>query len=70
VFSQHNCKKIKTIPGGYFVIIIRLFIGLVASWFLCDKRSTIKDTREHTLQNKAQKSLVSHLLNKTIFIRT
>jgi hypothetical protein len=43
--------KIKTIPGGHLVIIIRQFIGPVASWFPVTKVPS-KDTSESTLKQE------------------
>ena len=50
--------KIKTIPGGHLVIIIRQFIGPVASWFPVTKVPST-GTRESTLKIKNRTTFVT-----------
>jgi hypothetical protein len=52
--SVSTIVKIKTIPGGHLVIIIRQFIGPVASWF-----PVTKDTRESTLKKNSRTTFVT-----------
>ena len=54
--SVSTIVKIKTIPGGHLVIIIRQCIGPVASWFPVTKVQS-KDTRESTLKKRAEQLL-------------